>query len=76
MKLAAASAATLKALLVPVSAPALLVTVMVKLPVFVIVTARPASTPALKLGVVPPPALRVPVALISAVPVKSGVVLP
>src|SRR5215210_4601381 len=74
-KLFSAPGLTVNALLVPVSLPAVLVAVIVKEPVLEIVTAREASTPAVKAGVVPLPALSVPVELRSAVPVKPVTVL-
>ena len=76
MKVTAVPASTVKRLLVPLSEPALLAALMVKLPVSVMVTLWPLSTPAVKAVVVPLPALSVPVEVISTVPVKSVTVLP
>ena len=66
---------TVKLLLVPVSVLPVLVAVMVKLPVLEMVTALLLNTPAVKLAVVPLPADRVPVDVISTVPVKPVTVL-
>ena len=71
-KLFKAPGFTVKALLVPAD-PA--VAVMVKLPVFEIVTLCEANTPAVKLSVVPPPAESVPVEVMATVPVKPVTVL-
>ena len=66
---------TVKLLLVPDAPPPVCVAVTVNVPVLEIVTARDASTPAMKDGVVPPPADNVPVEVISTVPVKPVTVL-
>ena len=67
-KFASAPGLTVKLLLVPVWAPPLVrVAVIVKLPVFEIVTAWEVSTPFVKVAVVPEPAERVPVELMSTV---------
>ena len=66
---------TRKALLVPLSEPAVLVAVIVKVPVLEIVTLCDASTPAVKAAVVPPPAESVPVEVMLTVPVKLVTVL-
>jgi hypothetical protein len=64
---------TVKLLLVPFWAPPVVrVAVIVKLPVFEIVTACELSTPAVKAAVVPEPAESVPVEVMSTVPVKPG----
>src|SRR6202007_3390072 len=66
---------TVKLLLVPVSVLPVLVAVMVKLPVLEMVTALLLNTPAVKLAVVPLPDDKVPVDVISTVPVKLVTVL-
>ena len=67
----------MKLLLVPVSAPPLVrVAVIVKLPVFEIVTACEFSTPAVNAAVVPSPAESVPVEVMSTVPVNPVTVFP
>jgi hypothetical protein len=74
-KLDRSPGATANELLAPVCAPAVFVAMIVKFPVFEIVTLREASTPATNAGVVPPPAERIPVEVISTVPVKLVTVL-
>jgi hypothetical protein len=67
-KLANGPAFTSKLLLVPDCAPPdVLVAVIVKVPLFEIVTLREANTPLTNVGVVPPPAERVPVEVIFTV---------
>jgi hypothetical protein len=69
----AAPGLTVNELLVPFWAPPLVrVAVIVKLPVFEIVTACELSTPAVNAAVVPEPAESVPVEVMSTVPVKPG----
>jgi len=76
LKLFSAPAFTVKALLVPVSAPAVLVAVIVRLPVYDTVTLCEASTPAVKAAVGPLPAEILPVEVRPTVPVKPVKVLP
>jgi hypothetical protein len=73
-KFARAPALTVKELLVPVSDPPDLVAVRVKFPVFEIVTLCDANTPDENAAVVPP-AVRFPVDVIAAVPLKPVAVL-
>src|SRR5947207_6852127 len=68
-------APTEKELDVPLSAPALLVAVMVKLPLLLIVTLRDARTPLVNAGEVPPPSDNVPVEVTLTVPLNDGTVL-
>ena len=73
---AAAPAPTENVFDVPVCAPPdVRVAVSVNDPVFETVTPCVASTPAVKLAVVPPPPDNVPLDVISTVPVKLGTVL-
>ena len=60
---------------VPLAVAAVSVAVIVKLPVFDIVTLCGDNTPLVKATVVPPPADRLPVEVISTVPLKPVTVL-